>query len=81
MHVETSVEANLLSEYVNHNAITVPLPDGDEDFTQKKNRQIAGKNVRNLSSELVSKYVTKDQFSFFHSTDKIPNEESLLKVS
>ena len=38
MDIETSVEANLLSEYVNQNAITVPLPDGDEDFTKKKRK-------------------------------------------
>ena len=81
MHTETSVEANLSSEYVNHNAITVPLPAGDEDFTKKKIDKLLAKKGRNFSSELVSKQVTKDQFSFFHFTDKIPNEEGLLIVS
>ena len=60
MHIETSVEANLSSEYVNHNAITVPLPAGDEDFTKKKKLKKIIDNLlvnigRNFSSELVSK--------------------------
>ena len=51
---ETSIEAHLLSEFANQNAITVPLSDADEDFTKTKINSWQ-KEVRNISSELFSK--------------------------
>ena len=79
LQVETNIEAYLLSEFINQNSITVPLPNADEDFTKKEQKAKKKQETNSWQEKLETSQVSKSQRINF-SSSILPRRFSVRKA-